>query len=59
MTADTRMKIRHPKLGVGAVERMLTDDYCSVQFHPNGYYVVCKIDDLEPIDEDEFRRRFK
>ena len=57
--SDNRMKVRHPDGRIGAVERVLTSDYCSVQFRRDGYYEVCKIDDLIPIDEDEFRRKFR
>lgn len=56
---DRRLKVRAKDGRIGAVEKILTKDYCSVQFRRDGYYVVCKIDDLEPILEEEFKRRFK
>ena len=57
--SDTRLKVRALNGLVGAVEKVISDAYCTVQFHKGGYYVVCKIDDLTPITEEEFTRKWK
>lgn len=59
MVEDRRMKVRAQDGRIGAVEKILSEKYCSVQFKRNGFYVVCLVDDLEPITEEEFTRRFK
>ena len=58
MVVDNRLKVRHKDGRVGVVEKMLTRDYCSVQFIRDGYYVVCKEADLDPISEQEFIKHF-
>ena len=56
---DPRLKVRD-KLGrVGVVAKVISTAYCTVQFKRDGYYVVCKVDDLHPITEEEFKRRFR
>jgi len=55
---DARMKVRHPEGWVGAVEKMW-GKYCSVQYEKDGYYRLCEIDDLEPISEEEFTRKWR
>ena len=52
------MKVRHPEGWVGAVEKMW-GKYCSVQYEKDGYYRLCEIDDLEPISEEEFTRKWR
>lgn len=57
---DRRTKVKHLKTKqVGAIAKVLTTNYCSVQFRKGGFYTVCLMDDLEPVDEDEFARKFK
>ena len=56
---DRRLKVRHKDGRIGAVEKIISKKYCSVQFHRDGYYVLCLIDDLEPIEEELFKRKFR
>ncbi len=56
---DRRLKVKDKSGHVGAVEKMLTKKFCSVQFRKGGYYVIKAIDDLTPIAEEEFVRKFR
>lgn len=53
---DNRLKVRCKDGKVAAVEKMLTQEWCSVQIKGLEYYHMRKIDDLETISEDEYRR---
>lgn len=56
MAEDKRTKVIHILTGrVGAIERIITKNYCTVQFQRGGYYEMCKLEDLEPVDEAEFK----
>lgn len=58
-TEDRRLKVKDKQGRVGAVAATISREYCTVQFVKDGYYKVCKIDDLEPVSEDEFKRKFR
>ena len=56
MKEDRRLKVKYHGR-VGAVEKMLSSTYCTVQFPGSDYYVLCAIDDLTPIEEEEYKRK--
>lgn len=51
MPPDDRLKVRHPDGRVGYVEKIITSNMCTVQFVRGGYYVVCDINELEPVGD--------
>lgn len=53
---DTRLKVRCRDGRVAAVCSMWTRSTCSVQLKGDVYYRLENLDDLEPIEEDEYRR---
>jgi hypothetical protein len=55
---DRRLKVLYHGRA-GAVEKMLSKAYCTVQFPGSDYYVLCAIDDLTPISEEEYRRKVR
>ncbi len=56
MKEDRRLKVKYNGR-VGAVEKLLSGTYCTVQFPGSEYYVLCAIDDLIPIEEEEYNKR--
>jgi hypothetical protein len=50
------LRVRDAQGRVATMMKILTAAYCSVQMKGEDYYKLRKMEDLTPIDEDEYRR---